>query len=264
MARVLLVDDEPAVLGLLTPLLESMGHRPVPATTGEEAVRLAESIPFEAGVFDLRLPGMTGYDAFRLIQALQPRLVAVAITGIHPDDAEPLALAAGFVSLLPKPIRRDALSAALTLLLSKVPPPSAPPGFDGIVGASPRMREVFDLIPRIAATSETVLIRGETGTGKELVAQAIHRHSPRAGKPFETVDCGRGPETLLEAELFGHERGAFTDAAQRVVGWFEKADGGTLFLDEVGELLPTAQAKAAGRARTARDHAAGRTGSDSG
>jgi DNA-binding NtrC family response regulator len=248
MARVLLVDDEPPVLNVMLRMLEANGHRVLPTTSAEEALQLIEAIPIDVALVDLRLLGMDGHEFFSRARRRLPNLPGIAFTGVDFEVAAPRALTNGFAVCLHKPVTHAELEAAIR---SMIPTPlrAAPAGasgLDDILGTSDAMREVLDLVLQVAPTQESVLIQGETGTGKELIAQAIHRHSTRASGQFETVDCTLGPESLLESELFGHERGAFTDASQRVIGWLEKAHGGTVFLDEIGELPAAAQAKLLG------------------
>jgi DNA-binding NtrC family response regulator len=253
MATVLVADDEESVQDVVHLALSSKGHRCVAALSGEAAIELARRTLPDLVLVDIKLPGIGGLETFKALQSEQSSLVCIVLTGFGSVSGAVESLRAGVFDYLEKPVRPAALVSAVERALGRPSHHPSPhhstslgrglPGFDDMVGDSPAMREIFGLIPRLAATKDTVLITGETGTGKELVARAIHRHSRRANGPFIDVNCAAIPTTLFESELFGHERGAFTDARETKPGKFELANGGTFFLDEVGELVLEAQAK---------------------
>ncbi len=207
----------------------------------------------DAVVLDVKLPDMSGLEVFDGVRAIDPRLPVVVITAHGTTDTAIEATKRGAFDYLLKPVDlhhlREVVGRALELRRMRSVPAvvaeDAPddPGADRIVGRSPAMQEVYKAVGRVAAQDVNVLITGESGTGKELVARAIYQHSRRADKPFLAINCAAIPETLLESELFGHEKGAFTGADRRRVGTFEQAHGGTVFLDEVGDMAPATQAK---------------------
>ncbi|MGH7502215.1 MAG: sigma-54-dependent transcriptional regulator [Longimicrobiales bacterium] len=236
--RILLVDDDRGFRLSTSALLRQDGYDVVVAADGREAVDALRQQPFDLMLLDLRLPGT---DGIRIVEALRlwgEGLPILMISGFGTVDSAVSALHAGTDDFLTKPVEPDVLSARVAELLDRRPGTTAGPGsaFAGMIGRTASMREVFDAIRRVATTDATVLIRGETGTGKELVARAIHEQSPRATKPFLAVNCAGLPEGLLETELFGHLRGAFTGAVADKVGLFEAAHGGTLFLDEIADM----------------------------
>jgi DNA-binding NtrC family response regulator len=231
------------------------GHQTFETRSGEAALDSARlSVP-DIAIIDLKLPGMDGVQTFRALGHEHPRLKGIMLTAFGTIPSAVTAMQAGFSDYLEKPVDFDELRrlvrtccAVPALSAGALHEPTVPAlrredEFEGMVGACPSMTEIFRLIPAIAATSQPVLVTGETGTGKELVAKALHRHSPRRHGPFIDINCAAGQVTLFETEFFGHERGAFTDAQSAKPGRFELANGGTLFLDEVGELPLEAQAK---------------------
>ncbi len=253
-ARLLVVDDEPNLRfsleeGLKSPTLEV--QTAPNAREGIEAVRRDRP---DAVLLDVRLPDMGGLDAFDEIRRIDPRLPVIVITAFAATETAIEAMKRGAFEYLLKPLDlrqlRDVLGKALeqsrrTHVPALLGDEEDPAGgvADRIVGRSAAMQAVYKAIGRAASQDVTVLIRGESGTGKELVARAIFQHGLRADGPFLAINCAAIPEALLESELFGHERGAFTGADRRRIGKFEQADGGTLFLDEVGDMTPATQAK---------------------
>ncbi|HWQ93154.1 MAG TPA: sigma-54 dependent transcriptional regulator, partial [Clostridia bacterium] len=231
---------------------------------GDEGLARAQEETFSVVITDLRLPGIDGLELVRRLHAAKPRLPIVLMTAFGTTETVIEATKRGAFEYLIKPFEMEALlevtASAINsarLMSDLVDLGEVNSSGDAIVGASRVMQEVYKEIGRVAAKPVAVLIRGETGTGKELVARAIYQHSTRADKPFIAVNCAAIPETLLESELFGHERGAFTGAESRRIGRFEQADGGTLFLDEIGDLSAFTQAKLL---RVLQDHRIQRVG----
>jgi DNA-binding NtrC family response regulator len=220
--------------------------------TGDDALRFIERNRPDAVVLDLRLPDMSGLDVFDQIRESDPRLPVILITAYSTTDTAINAMKAGAFDYILKPVDIHHLRELVRKAVEVSRLQHDPAIFDGfgndtpvdlIVGRAPAMQEVYKAIGRVASEDVIVLLLGESGTGKELVAQAIHHHSLRSRQPFLAINCAALPETLLESELFGHERGAFTGAEQTRIGKFEQAHGGTLFLDEVGDMTPATQAK---------------------
>jgi two-component system, NtrC family, response regulator AtoC len=250
---VLVVDDDPGTRKVARANLSLEGFEVITAGTAAEAMaRLAESDPL-ALVSDLKMPDRDGLSLMDDVHALRPSLPVVLVTGHATIENAVAAMRRGALHYLSKPIRYDELALVLRHavaserarreLLRLRGELERAAGFDEMVGASPEMQQVFSLVEQIAPADATVLIRGDTGTGKELVARAIHRRSPRRERTFVAVNCSAVPRELMESEFFGHEKGAFTGASARRIGRFEQADGSTLFLDEVGELDLSVQAK---------------------
>ena len=253
MSRVLIVEDEPMSREVLATLSAELGHETLSAETGEEGLRLAREESVDLVLLDIKMPGMDGLDALRAIKESSPLLPVVMVTGVDRAESAIEAMCLGAYDYLTKPVLKDGLERVVTQALEasrlmRVPvafesPQEAGAPEERIIGRSPAMWELYKRIGQIAATNTTVLISGESGTGKELIARAIYHHGPRRDKVFLTVNCAALPETLLESELFGHEKGAFTGAVARHPGKFEQADGGVLFLDEVGDMSLVTQAK---------------------
>src|SRR5262245_6403430 len=252
MPRVLVVDDEPGVQESLRMLLKEECEVVTAGSVDAALALLAEASP-DLSPLDLVMPGRSGFDLFAELsqQAAPPPVIVLSGTRTIATAVEAMKL--GAADYLTKPFEVEALRIKVRQLLShrelereverlraRV---AAEERLGGLLGRSPAMREVFQTIRRISLSQVTVLICGESGTGKELVARAIHDLGPRKQGPFVAVNCAGIPDGLIESELFGHERGAFTDAAQRRIGRFEAASGGTLFLDEIGELAAPVQAK---------------------
>lgn len=241
--RILIIDDDQEVRSSLQTVLETLGYATQTASTGEEGLHAIEQSAFDLVLCDLRLPGASGLDVLKQKSSAVPLILMTAYG--NPDIATQAAHAGAF-DYISKPINpddlifilrkfeeferlkreNDSLRASLSEKYS----------FKNIVAQSAGFKEIFDTVKRLSPFNTTVMITGESGTGKELLARAIHESSPRRGKPFIAINCGAIPENLMESELFGHKKGAFTDASRDKKGLFEEANGGTLFLDEVGEL----------------------------
>ncbi len=252
MSRILIVDDDQSVLDAFTQLLADSGHAVATAANVEAALRDCESRLPDLIITDLCMPGLSGLDLVRAVRERWPRLPVILMTGHGTMDTAIEATKLGAFDYYLKPFDPQSMLDAIDRSLESgrlmgrdvdLNPPNPVEHRDAIIGVSRSMQEVFKAIGRVAATNATVLIRGESGTGKELVGRAIYQHSARATAPLLTINCAAIPETLLESELFGYERGAFTGAATRKIGKFEQAHGGTLFLDEIGDISPAFQAK---------------------
>lgn len=247
-AHILLVDDDPDLLRLMSMRLSATGYRVTAVSSAEEALaRLAVELPALV-ISDVRLPHRDGLALFGDIRAQYPTLPVILLTahGTIPDAVD--ATARGAFAYLTKPfdskLLLDKIAQALSLTASSASHASADDGWrDGLISRSPRMAELLAESKLVAASDASVLIRGDSGTGKELLARAIHRASPRAKAPFIAVNCGAIPEQLLESELFGHVKGAFTGAVETRQGLLKAADGGTLFLDEIGDMPLVLQVK---------------------
>ncbi|HQG48150.1 MAG TPA: sigma-54 dependent transcriptional regulator, partial [Sedimentisphaerales bacterium] len=252
MSKILVVDDEPTMLAAFEEILGGLEHEVVTARRAETAIEQLQDAPADLVILDIQLPGMSGLEALRRIKQEQPKLPVVVITGQGTMSTAIEATRLGAFDYQLKPIEPDELLATIEKALAGVrlmrgqvavgTEKVATTG-EAIVGQSLAMQEVYKAIGRVAHTEAAVLIRGESGTGKELVARAIYQHSLRAAKPLIVVNCAAIPETLLESELFGHERGAFTGAVGERIGKFQQGDQGTLFLDEIGDMPLAVQAK---------------------
>lgn len=266
--HLLIADDEANIRRVLQAIFAKDGYTVHLAENGRKAMELASQQPISVLITDLIMPDMNGIDLLKKVREIRPDVVAVMITAYGTIKTAVDAIRLGAADYITKPFDMDEIraivarsvarhqeaSTATPLALasssaSAHPSPREPVGKlstgtpELIQGDSPAMREVFQLVRRAAASRATVLIRGESGTGKELVARALHQHSDRTGGPFIAVSCAALPETLLESELFGHEKSAFTGAAAQKPGRFELADKGTLFLDEIGDIAPSVQIK---------------------
>ena len=253
MARILVIDDDSGVRESMARMLRSAGYTVLVAGSGEEGFDLARGDAFDVILSDMRMPGLSGLDVLRKLRDVNVDACFIVMTGFGTVDTAVEAMKLGAVDFVQKPFFRDELlmrvraatdrrqlARQVTLLQRQIPTSSSPEGF---IGASPAMTKVKEVIRRAAGAPGTVLVTGETGTGKELAARAIHAGSPRAAKPFVALNCAALTESLLENELFGHTRGAFTGAAGPRPGLIEHASGGTLFLDEIGTMSPAIQAK---------------------
>ena len=251
--HLLIVDDEAALREAIAERLGDHGFVVEQATSGEEALERLAAFAFDVLITDLRLPGIDGRQVLDAAVERYPELIAIVITGFGTVKDAVEAIKQGASDFITKPFQFDALLHVLRSAMEQRRLKSENAylrsqleeryRFDGIIGRSSRMRELFQLLETVAATSSTVLITGETGTGKELAARAIHHNSARRTHRFVALNCSAIPETLLEAELFGHVRGAFTGAVGNRQGRLEQAHRGTLFLDEVGTMSPALQAK---------------------
>jgi two-component system response regulator PilR (NtrC family) len=251
--RILVVDDERSMRELLAIVLKREGYEVLLAEDGRTALAALERAPVDLLISDIKMPDMTGIDVLRAAKGLDPELQAIMMTAFASQDTAIEALRLGACDYLIKPFNVDELKLKVrdklesrrlrqeNVLLKRTLGTSHQ--FHNIIGRSQAMVEVFHLIETIARTTSTVLVTGESGTGKELVARAVHFHSLRRESPFVAVNCGALPETLLESELFGHMRGAFTGAETNKKGLIEVAEHGTIFLDEIGEMSPMMQVK---------------------
>jgi DNA-binding NtrC family response regulator len=251
--RVLIVDDDVQLLAALGRLLSHKGYAVDVADGGDAGIQQLADCPYDIIITDIKMPHIDGHEVLRAARRRCPNAEVVMLTGYGTVESAVQAMREGAFDYLTKPPEPDELLITLGRILDfkglvrenielKEALAKRPAAF-GMVGSHPKMRAVYDLIEAVSRRDTTVLICGESGTGKELVARAIHDRSARASKPFVVVNCAALAGELLENELFGHEKGAFTDATQRRLGKFEAADGGTLFLDEIGATTPTLQQK---------------------
>jgi two-component system response regulator AtoC len=254
MARILVVDDQDTIRHFVTRALEDEGHIVTPAPSGERALELFEADQPEAAILDLKLPGINGLEVLKRIKELEPQTIVIMITAYGEISSAVNAMKAGAFDYIPKPVDLDHLILSLNRALESKKlwleiahwrhKELLRFDFDFIVGTSKVMQNLMNVVENLAkSNTTTVLIEGESGTGKELIANMVHRLSPRRDQPFMEINCASLPEQLLESELFGHEKGAFTDAKTQKQGLFELADRGTVFLDEVGEMSLTIQVK---------------------
>jgi len=252
-SRILVVDDEESHRIMLRAVLKGEGYEVSEASDGTEAVKAVEQEPFDLILLDIRMRTMDGIEALGEIRKISPLVPVLIMTAYASVKTAVEALKAGAFEYLTKPLDIDELKILIEKALEIYHLRAENIAlkerlgdrfdFSKIIAKSKKMKEVFDTLALVAATDATVLILGESGTGKELVANAIHHNSPRASQPFIKVSCAALPETLLEGELFGHEKGAFTGAIARREGRFQLAHRGTIFLDEVGEMSVTTQTK---------------------
>jgi two-component system response regulator PilR (NtrC family) len=257
-SRILVVDDERSMREFLAIMLTRDGHEVVAAENGAQALAVLRQRPFDLLVSDIRMPDCSGIDVLREAKALQPDLPGILMTAFSSTQTAIEALRTGALDYISKPFDVDEMKRVVAQALERrqlrdrgvaadddvsADDDGRPHASDSMIGRGPAMERVFALIEAIAGTSSTVLITGESGTGKEMAARAIHRLSPRAERPFVALNCGALTETLLESELFGHEKGAFTGALQTKRGLVEQAEKGTIFLDELGEMSPLMQVK---------------------
>ncbi|MCC6848391.1 MAG: sigma-54-dependent Fis family transcriptional regulator [Deltaproteobacteria bacterium] len=248
--RLLVIDDDAVTRELLTEVLQSEGYAVEACESGGAALARAAEEAFALAITDVRMPEMDGIAVTQALKARQPELQVIVMTAFGSVETAVEAIRHGAFDYVSKPMNLDEIKStvrrALTARdLSETSPDGGPPIVDTsvVVGRSPAMVEVYRTVARVATSPSTVLILGESGTGKELIAAALHRHSDRASRRFVAVDCGSLTDSLLESELFGYVRGAFTGAVGDKKGLFEEANGGTIFLDEIGDIGPSMQAK---------------------
>jgi DNA-binding NtrC family response regulator len=246
MAAVLIVDDDAAMRDALVEAVRDLGHDPRAASSGEAALAFLGGEAVDAVLLDLRMPGMDGLEVLRRIRA-HPRPPPVTVLTAHATSSNTIeAMRLGAFDHLTKPIGREDLARVLIRMVASTaehPASRSETTQEGLIGSSEAMRTVQKIVGMLADSEATVLVTGETGTGKELVARAIHEHGHRSGKPFVAVNCAAIPSELMETELFGHVRGAFTGALGDRTGAFCQAERGTLFLDEIGDMDFAMQAK---------------------
>jgi two-component system NtrC family response regulator len=251
---ILIAEDERAQREMLSGFLVKEGHHVIVAGSGEEALGRVKAHTLDLAIVDYKMPGLTGLEVLKQSKLINPRLDVVILTAFGTIDTAVEAMKAGAADYLSKPIDLEELLCVIDRIAERrtlqreneiLRQQLGEKGIsqEHIIHGSRQMAELINLAGRVAASTATVLIQGESGTGKELFARLIHRLSPRFAKPLIVVNCAALSETLIESELFGHERGAFTGATQRRLGRFEQADGGTLFLDEIGDISPAVQVK---------------------
>jgi DNA-binding NtrC family response regulator len=251
--KLLIVDDDDDMRDDLVHLFRKQGHEVTAAVSGEDALNKATHVRFDVALLDLHLPGISGIDVLVKLKEQQPELEALMLTAHSSIETAVEAMRRGAYDYLTKPFRAADLDVHIQKAFEKVQLQRREqqwlrhlsyesPRYR-LVGSSTSMRKVIALIEKVAATDSTVLVRGASGTGKELVARALHTNSPRRTHPLVTINCAALQENLLESELFGHEKGAFTGAVSTKPGLVEVAEGGTLFIDEIGEMAPGLQAK---------------------
>ncbi len=253
MEKVLVVDDELSMREFLEIMLTKEGYQVHTAADGKKAITLAEKELFDLAIIDIRMPKMDGIETLARLQEISPDMVALMITAYASTDSAIQAMKQGAYDYITKPFKieeikmtiqkaleKKSLEAENTLLRQAV---EGRYRWGNIIGKSEKMRAIFELVKKVSPTKTNVLLSAESGTGKELVAKAIHYNSPRSKKPFVVLNCGAIPENLLESELFGYMKGAFTGAISNKKGLFETAEGGTIFLDEIGELPLPMQVK---------------------
>ncbi|MDR3604588.1 MAG: sigma-54 dependent transcriptional regulator [Syntrophaceae bacterium] len=252
MGKILIVDDDAQLRLSFEKILTVEGHKVQMSATGEGGLEIVGTDPPDVVVMDVRLPGMDGLETFRAMHEMDSKLPVIIMTAYGTTDTAIEATKLGAFDYLLKPfdipemlMNIDKALEASRFMRSRVEidPDSDGDSTEVIFGRSKSMQEVYKQIGRVASTVATILIRGESGTGKELVAKAVYQHSERSNKPFLVINCVAIPETLLESELFGYEKGAFTGAANRRIGKIEQADGGTVLLDEIGDMPFSIQAK---------------------
>lgn len=247
-----MVDDERSMREFLEILLSKEGYQVFLAGNGEEACEMLEERIFDLLITDIKMKDIDGIDVLKKAKTISPDAIVIIISAFATAETAVEAMKEGAYDYIPKPFKVKEFKKIVKEALQSKRPVSLEEAedktknryhFDCLVGDSPQMRKVYDLIDRVAPTKSNVFVSGESGTGKELIAKAIHRQSLRKDKPFVVINCGGIPESLIESELFGYKKGAFTGAATDKEGLFDVADGGTVFFDEVGELTPAIQVK---------------------
>ena len=270
MSRILVADDQDAIRRWLARELEKGGHEVEEASNGNAAIERLHANAFDLVLTDLKMAGSDGLDVLRTARTLHPSTAVIVITGFGSVKTAIESIKSGAFDYMEKPFKIDEIEVSIAKALEarrlsrELDDPRRAEDdafdFDRIIGSSPALRRVLDVVRKVAASNTTVLILGETGSGKELVADAIHQNSRRKSRKIVKVNCAALHENLLESELFGHERGAFTGADRQRIGRFELADGGTLFLDEIGDMALGTQAKVL---RVVQEHAFERLGGTS-
>jgi two-component system response regulator PilR (NtrC family) len=253
MSKILVVDDEQSMRDFLAILLTKEGHEVLTAKSGADALQAVQSEIFDLVITDMKMPGADGMEVLKAVKEVSPETVVIMITAFATTETAVEAMKIGAYDYIIKPFKVDELKLIInnslekrylrkenTLLKREI---ESKAGFANFIGKSKPMQKVFSLIRQVSDTKSTVLITGESGTGKELVAKAVHFNSPLKNRPFVTVNCGALPETLLESELFGYMKGAFTGASSNKQGLFEAANNGTIFLDEISATTPALQIK---------------------
>jgi len=251
--KILVIDDDESFQRILEYNLAQEGYAVLAAGSGEQGLELLRKEGADLVVTDVRMPGMNGLQVLEGVRKIDPNIQVIIITAFGTIEMAVEAMKAGAFHYISKPFNRDELKLTIkkALQLKQLERENLALrqelkeriGLDAIIAESPQMQQILEMLARVAPTETTVLILGESGTGKELIARAIHANSPRADGPFVAVNCAAIPENLLESELFGHVRGAFTGAIRDRVGKFEAAEGGTILLDEIGEMRPDLQVK---------------------
>lgn len=251
--QILVVDDDAVAADLLREVLTKEGYRVQTATQGSEAIRMGTLTPFDMVITDLKMPDVGGLEVVRAFKQKSPQTIMFVITAFGSFETAIEAIQNGAYDYISKPFKMEDIKVTVqralnqqqlireNLFLPTETEEDLP--LETVIGNSPKMLEIYKLVGRVAQTDTTVLIQGESGTGKEVIARAIHNHSHRAEKPYVAVNCATLPEGLLETELFGHTKGAFTGAWTNKKGLFQEAEGGTCFLDEIGDITPSLQAK---------------------
>ncbi len=252
MSNILIIDDDDPLRKSFEKLLNEEGYTVFSAPSGELGLKKVQENPPDVVVLDMKLPGMNGMEVYKKINAIDPKLPAIIMTAFGTTETAIEATKLGAFDYILKPFDVPDMLTTISQAMESArfmrrpvnmnPAPDSTSG-EALIGRSSAMQEIYKAIGRVSPTDATVLIRGESGTGKELVARALYQHSLRAGKPFLVINCVAIPETLLESELFGYEKGAFTGATHRRIGKVEQANHGTIFLDEIGDMPPGIQAK---------------------
>jgi two-component system response regulator PilR (NtrC family) len=253
MTKILVVDDEKSMRDFLSIMLKKEGYEVSTAENGEDALRAVQAEIFDLVITDVKMPRMDGLEVLKMVKDVSPETVVLMITAFATTETAVEAMKLGAYDYITKPFKVEEIKLVIRKALEKRSlrkenillrrEMESRAGFENFIGKSPPMQGVFSLIRQVADTRSTVLITGESGTGKELVARAVHFNSLRKTGPFVTVNCGALPETLLESELFGYMKGAFTGAVSNKQGLFEAANGGTIFLDEISATTPALQIK---------------------
>ncbi|KKM97319.1 hypothetical protein LCGC14_1169230, partial [marine sediment metagenome] len=250
--KILVIDDEPDIGWLFSKILSEEGYKVLISLNGEEGISKIKKEKPDLVFLDLKLPGMDGMEILQEIRTFNKDLLVIVLTAYETVKTAVEAMKLGAYDYLSKPVNIERIKTTIknairtqTLIkdANHLKKTTGKIDFDRIVGNSPQIKEVLDLVKKVAPHDITVLLRGASGTGKELIARATHNRSNRSDKPFVVIDCAILPDTLVESEIFGHEKGAFTGASERKLGKFELAQEGTVFLDEIGNLTPQVQVK---------------------